>query len=251
MSKSVRYSCNIIQARDKKRILRQDDNGYHEICVGGFNMYNEQGKFYPLLPAVKAMFERGGTVRRMLDKGVLRGECDHPYPEPGQSLSDYINRVCRIEATRVSHHFRDIELRPGKDDKGRDVVLAMAHLKGSGPYGDPLEKSLANTEENVAFSIRSMADEVRNMARLEKHIRSIITWDNVNEPGKAVATKYHTPSLENFLTDDSELLISPEIMLAANRANAHLGFESDDNVTRVMTDLGWTTIEVANGWMKW
>lgn len=250
MSKSVRYSCNIIQARGKQRVLKTDDNGYHEICVGGFNMYNEQGKFYPLLPAVKAMFETGGAVRRMLDKNLLRGEYTHPYPEPGQSLSDYINRVCRIEPTLVSHHFQNIELRPGKDDKGRAIVLAIALVKGSGPYGDSLEKSLTNTEENVAFSIRSMADDVRSMARLEKHIRSIITWDHVNEPGKSVATKYHTPSLEGFMEDD-DLIVSMEALQAARRANAHLGLESDENVTRVLTDLGWEIIEVANAWMKW
>jgi len=95
-----------------------------------------------------------------------------------------------------------------------------------------------------------MADDVPGQGRMEKHIRSIITWDHVNEPGIRLATKYHTPTLEAYARDD-DLVITPEVLQMAARHNVPAGLESDEHVTRVMTDLGWTKIEVANGWMEW
>jgi hypothetical protein len=50
----------------------------------------------------------------------------------------------------------------------------------------------------VCFSVRSLTDDKIEGGRLVKHIRTIVTWDYVNEPGIDIARKWNSPSLESF-----------------------------------------------------
>lgn len=250
MGDSVKYSCAII-AGDKKRQLKRDDHGYFEHTLGAFNVYNSAGKYYPLLDSVKKMFDVGGTLRRRLDNGQCRGEFEHPAPQPGQSLTDFIQRVVTIKADRVSHHIASVRLEESKDEQGRPVVLCIGRVKPSGPYGNVLNESLTNPEENVAFSIRSLTNERMGPGRRELHVTNIVTWDYVNEPGISLANKYQTPTLESIDTD----ILIPRTEMVKARDMAGVGMEDcREGISRVLTELGWETVQTVNAdssWFKW
>lgn len=251
MSNNVRYCCEIIQARDKQRKLKVNDKGYYTISIGAFNAYNSANQYYPFFDDLKKMFEKGGSIRRALDNGQLRGELGHPEPLPGQSNDDFIRRVMKIEQDRVSHHFSEIILEPSKDERGRDIVLCTGIVAPSGEKRETLKAALENTEENVAFSIRSLTRDKMVNGVWTKYICAIRTWDYVDEPGIAVANKFMTPSLEG-LADDGSLLLSKEDFFKARDTSMQMGMEdSADYITRVITDNGWESVKVVNPFKHW
>lgn len=252
MSQSIKYSCEVITG-NKARQLKKDETGYYEHNLGAFNIYNSAGKYYPMLPAIKKMFEKGGSLRRRLDNGRCKGELGHPAPQPGQSLSSFIQRLMVIEDKNVACHIRNVELREAKDEQGNAIVLCVGVIKGTGPYGNSFEGSLLNPEENTALSIRSLTNDKAVNGRVEKHIHNIITWDVVNEPGIAIAGKYDTPSMEAY---GEELLLPKDAFITAQKETAgRVGLEScNTEIKRVLTDLGWETVAIANpdkGWFGW
>ena len=249
---AVKYSCTLLHGTGKQGKLPKDDKGYYECALGAFNVYNSAGQYYPLLDSVKEMFKEGGALRRRLDRGLCRGEMDHPAPEKGQSLMDFIKRVLTIQPDRVAVHIASVYLMPMKDDKKNDIVVAMGRVKPSGPYGDSLERSLENVEENVAFSIRSLADEKRTGTRTEKHVTMIVTWDYVNEPGIAVANKFQTPTLENF---NEDVIVTRDMLtqIAAETVEG-VSLESAAAATMVLTELGWQKVQLIKpntSYLKW
>jgi len=242
MSRRVTFSCSVPTIAGKKKKLKVDENGYYECALGAFNIYNSEGKYYPLLESVSDMFKPGGAFRRRLDTGQCRGEVDHPELKPGWSLMTWIKRLLKIDPARVSHHISTVALEERKDENGNNIVLVTGLVKPSGPYADALKSSLENTEENAAFSIRSLAEDVPKQGRIEKHISDIITYDWVNEPGIAVATKYNTPTLEE-LTE--EITISEAQLRAIASGNLPgVGAESASEATRILTNLGWEKVEL-------
>lgn len=242
--RSVNYTCTLVHGTGKIGKLKTDEKGYSECTLGAFNVYNGSGQYYPLLDSVKEMFAEGGSLRRRLDRGLCRGELDHPSPQPGQPVMDFIKRVLSIQSDRVSHHIASVRLDEARDDKGNLIVLATGRVKPSGPYANVLEQSLNNTEENVAFSIRSLADEKNINSRTEKHVTMIVTWDYVNEPGIAVANKYQTPTMESL---GNNILITEDMLnrIASDRIEG-VTLESATNATMVLTELGWQKVQVIN-----
>ena len=239
--KSVNYSCNLVHDASKKRKLNVDDKGYYEVTLGAFNVYNSVGEYYPALESVKQMFSPGGALRRRLDNGACRSEMDHPNPSDHPNLMDFIKRVLTIQSDRVCAHIASVKLEDTRDDKGNPIVLCMGRVKPSGPFGPTLHASLENTEENVAFSIRSLTDNHRRNGRVEKNIKNIVTWDYVNEPGISVANKFQTPTLESL---GDEVLIQEAMLSKIASEKSQVGLESAQAATMVLTDLGWNKIEV-------
>ena len=245
-NRNTTYGVTVVRGVQKSKTLKQDTNGYYECVLGAFNVYNSEGKYYPLMPNVKKMFEAGGSLRRRLDNGQCRGEYEHPSPKPNQSNMDFIGRVLNIKSSMVSHHIAKVDLVPGKDDKGRDIVLCMGHVKPSGPYGEALSKELDNPEENVAFSVRSLTNDISAGGRIEKHVNNIVTWDHVNEPGISAATKYGTPTMESIGTGTAVYESMLHQLVASSRSH-NLGMEgADSHITRVLTDLGWRSAQIIN-----
>lgn len=243
MARSITYSCNVIN-RSKKNKLKQDDNGYYEIVLGAFNIYNSEGKYYPLLESVSEMFSPGGSFRRRLDNGACRSELGHPAMEDGQSIQSFIQRVLKIEPTKVCAHIASVTLNETKDEDGKPIVLTIGRVKPSGPYADALKASLENVEENVAFSIRSLAADKQVRGRIEKHVSNIITYDAVVEPGIHLATKYATPSLEELAKEIA--FTDVDLRLIANKRNEGVSLESASEAKRILTDLGWVKAEIIN-----
>lgn len=250
--RSVSYSCTLVHGTGKKGVLLKDEKGYYEVTLGAFNIYNSAGDYYPLLDSVKEMFAPNGALRRRLDRGFCRGELDHPAPQPGQTAMDFVKRVLAIQPEKVSHHISSVRLEESRDDKGNAVVLVIGRVRPSGPYGAVVADALDNTEENAAFSIRSLADRKVVAGRAERHVNMIVTWDYVNEPGIAVANKYQTPTMESL---GNSILVTEEILRKiCTVSDSTVSVESQQAATMVLDELGWKKVEVINdrlGYLKW
>lgn len=238
------FSCNALTGKNKVGLLKKDETGYSEVVLGGFDLCNNVGEFYELTRGVVNMFRPGGAVRRMVDSGQWRGECTHPSPEGYKKLQQYLARLRRVDSKFVSHHIKGIRLEEGKDENGRKCVLAIGYVKGTGPYAAAVDNSLNNPEENISFSVRSITNTNYSTVPTRKEIKVLVTYDHVNEPGIAMATKYNTPSLE-CLHDDVVFTGDDLIVPDQDIIMPDIGIEAlNRDVTMIRTELGWQAVEV-------
>lgn len=194
----LRFTCTSLAA-GVKGILPKDEKGYRKMPVGGLNMYNSVGDYYPY-EGVQEIFHRSNSFMRRIETRCLKCEEGHPEFLPGMTDDMYAQRIMHIEETRVCAHIKAIELDFDSltDEAGRPIVAIIALMKGDGIFGPALEKSFDNTEEDVCFSIRALTENRRIVGVNNRYIRQIITWDRVTEPGLNVARKMRAPSLEGF-----------------------------------------------------
>lgn len=241
MGSLATYSCVSLPGTNLMSKVDADATGYRRLILGGFDISNRAGIYYPLTEGVKSLFAPGGSVRRRIDSGLLKGEIDHP--QLGNLTHDEIlHRLAIIEPTLVSHHIKQVELVSKKDDTGKDIVVAYGWVKPSGPYGPSLEASLSNPEENVAFSVRSFCQMEMKAGRIQRLINDILTWDHVSEGGIKVANKFDTVCLESLFAD---ITFTPDdFAFAIARNNKVVGLESNTEVLRMVRDnLGWHQVK--------
>ena len=152
-----------------------------------------------------------------------------------------MNRILDIDPGNVCVHFREVYLdfENFKNPDGSKIVAIRAKLRPSGPKGDYLQKSLDNPKENTCFSIRSFTENKLIMGRMNKVVKTIVTFDNVNEPGIHIAEKYKSPALESH----TELMVSKSQIEKAfdHRQVLHLSQESG-LMTReeLFASFGWS-----------
>ncbi len=237
----VMFSCTALQGTNKRGALTADEDGYYTVVLGGLNVYNSAGAYYPLDKA-KALFEESSVFMRRVKSGCLKSECGHPKKSPAMTMRDYLNRIMQVEETNVCCHIAEVWLDHDnvKDENGRTVVAIMGKIRPSGPRGEALKDALENGRENVCFSIRSLTDDRIEGGVLTKHIKTILTFDWVTEPGISFAKKYHSPALESL----TETVFTEEhFLLAEEYSNAHtgVGFESAGiSFESLRDELGWT-----------
>lgn len=242
MNNTVTYACTALKGTNKKGILKPDENGYYELVLGALNFYNSVRAFYPLEPA-KKLFEESSSLMRRINNGALRGELGHPKKLPGMSMRDYISRILEIHEENVCCHIKEVRLdnESVKDDSGRPIMAIIGKVKPSGPKGQSLKESLENPDEAVCFSIRSLTHDIMVNGVLQKHLKTIVCWDYVNEPGISVATKWNAPSLEGVNLQE-DLLIQENTMsaVAEQRKISGVSLESGGlDIEEVIEDLGW------------
>jgi hypothetical protein len=238
----AKYSAVAMPGINKAGKTKPDDTGYYRYVVGAFNTDNYSGTPYPLLPSVEALFSEGGIVRRRLDSGLCKGEYGHPKIE-GMSLEQALRRLAVVDPLLTSHHIRKIDLIPHKDEYKKDIILSMAELKPTGPYGPTLEAQLNNPDENVAFSIRSFTNDRLVAGRMSKVVVDALTYDYVTEPGIRNATKFQTASLEELFP--SLMFSEDDLNKAIGIRPASVAFEDDISTLRmVRTSLGWQQVQV-------
>lgn len=217
MAATLVYENTALVGSTKTGMLKPDANGYYELVLGAFDYFNSQDAFYTLEP-FKLLLMQSSSLMRRVNKGVLRGELGHPKFNSTMSKRDIIMRVLDIQEDRTSAHIKSISLDEERIiNNGQKVAAVIGMVKPSGPFGYVLEKQLANPDENVFFSVRSLTDDHYNSAgTLIKEVKEIITWDQVNEGGIDIANKYMSPALEsiNFSTGD---------LLAAERKALEFG----------------------------
>lgn len=234
------FSATALQGTNKKGELKPDNDGYYTVVLGGLNVYNSAGAYYPLASA-KVLFEESSTFMRRVKSACLKAECGHPKKTPGMSMRDYLGRIMQIEETNVCCHIAEVWLdhENVKDESGRTVVAIMGKVKPTGPRGDALKAALDNPKENVCFSIRSLTDDRIEAGVLTKHIKNILTFDWVTEPGISFAKKYHSPALES-LTEVSFSAQQLQVAKDYSRSHSSLGFESAGiTFESIEEDFGW------------
>ena len=239
MSDKVFYNCTALAGTNKAGVLAPDADGYYSVILGAFDFPNSVGDIYPWKSA-KKLFDDSGALLRRISTGQQRGECGHPKLSPGMTKSQYITRICTIEETRVCFHMKEvwIDKEAVKGPNGRPVVAVMGKVKPSGPYGQALKDQLDNPNENVAFSVRSLTRDTRIASQKFKHMTTLVTWDQVNEPGISVATKYNNPSLESV--DDSVSLSETDFITAQeDQLTSGVSMESGLDMVTVVDQQGF------------
>ena len=245
-AQQVSYGCTALLGVNKKGVLKPDAQGYYEITVGGFNVHNYGGAFYPLGQA-KKLFEESGPLMRRIKAGVLRGELGHPRKE-NLSPNQYFQRLNEIHEDKVCCHFAEVKLDFDnyKSKSGFPMVAVVARVKPSGPFADTLQRSLDNPEEETCFSVRAAVVPVMEGGREVRYVEDIVTWDYVNEGGIAIARKYYSMALESqmgIIADMSENIVITPAMLnfATQNAVQTMGLESVgvQQLKDLSKRLGW------------
>lgn len=234
----IRFTCTVLKGTGKVGRLTPDKDGYFTVPLGALNVYNSAMEFYPYEES-KKLFEKSGLLMRRVQKGVLRGELGHPKRQ-GMSDKEFIYRCAQIYEQNWCFHLSEVWLDEeiSKDITGQSMILVMGKARQCGPYGSTFLESMQNQMENTCFSVRSFTDDYVRNGRVEKIIVEIVTWDLVNEPGVATATKYSAPTLESmgFTIQKSEM----DRAFHTELKTPGLGMESSSfDIGALYRTMGW------------
>lgn len=198
-NKIVFSSVKTTKKFDNKK-LDMDGDGYYTIILGALNIFNSGGAFYEEAGS-KALFESSSDLMRRIKNGFLKAEVGHPKKQPGQTMSEYMNRILTIDPNNVCANIKEVWLEDsGKKDAGSDknIIYIYGKVKPSGTKGDFLKELFDDPEANVAFSVRSLTKDQMVNGIVVKTLKTIIGWDFVIEPGLNVATKWKTLGIESL-----------------------------------------------------
>ena len=257
---SVRFTCTALQNSGKKGMLPKDAEGYHTSVLGGLNVFNSAGEFYTA-EGVRKLFEESGLLQKRIKQGRLRGEWGHPKQHPGESDQAFINRIFLINEEKTACHFKEIWLDDTnvKNEQGQPVIAIMGKFCPSGPYADSLERTVANPNENISFSIRAFTDDQRIRGINNRYLKTIVTWDVVNCPGISIAEKWKSPALEslaiNGVSDLEDRLMTRGEIERSMKAASLAGVAQESaamNVNELFASLGWSnTVGRQPAFMQW
>jgi hypothetical protein len=248
-SSIANYSCTALTGTNKAGKLKPDSNGYYEILLGAVDVTNSAGEFYTASTEALEVFAPSSTLHRRVTTGQCRSEYGHPKREPGMTDAQFMNRILSIEEMRICAHVSQFELKKDliSNDKGEKLIAIVGKVKPSGPLGATLTESLENTEENVAFSIRSLTSNRFQGGRTVKTLKTVVGWDYVNEPGISIANKYQSPALEDLTSNTDIILPSYLDKLDDEGCGVSHSFESNGiDTTMIRNSLGWQKVQVIN-----
>ena len=233
---NLSFACTALVGTSKVGLVKPDQDGYYDLILGALDFGNSYGAEYTLASAKEIFKASSGFVRR-INNGYCRSEYGHPKKEPGMTDDDYFMRIMRIEETRVCAHIKKvwIDYDSVKTPDGRRVIAIRGLVKPTGPLGPTLEAQLQNPSENVAFSIRSITEDQCIGRKHLKHLREIVTWDYVTEPGLSVANKYQSPGLEDMKVLD-EIVMPLELLVQRTSQVAHGISMESSNILRQVID---------------
>ena len=247
---AIKFECNLLQGTSKVGLLKPDANGYYDLIIGALDFDNSYGAQY-CSESAKLLFRAGTSLMRRLSSGYLSSEYGHPKREPGMSDDDYLARIMRIDERYECAHIKNVRIDMDcvKDKSGRRVIAFRAMVRPSGPYGPALKDKLDNPDENVAFSIRSITDDEFRRGKLIKHLREVITWDYVREPGLSVANKYQSPSLESLTLP--MVVVKAALEQASKSSKSGISLESADMLRGMLASMeARNTIEASSKGLK-
>lgn len=237
---NVVYGCTALVGSNKAGVLKPSTDGYYTIVVGALGVYNSVGQYYIFNEEVKRLFDQSSSLQRRIADGALRSEYGHPRMQPGMKPSEFLMRILDIYEPNVCAHIRKIVLdfNNVQDKNGQKVVAIIAEVKPTGPMGPALKQSLENPSENVCFSIRSLTDDRPLGGVVQKTLKTIVTWDYVNEPGISVAKKWHAPGLEGL---EEQRVTPAQLRLVVDNTRGHnRGLESTHQLAVDLAhELGW------------
>ncbi|BAW19297.1 putative virion structural protein [Ralstonia phage RP31] len=257
MFNNVTFTCTRLNGTNKVGDLKKNERGYYVMVIGALNMFNSAGMYYRA-DAAKQFFEESSSFMRRVKRGALRGEYGHPRRDPAMSMQAFYARLLQIHEDKVCVHFASVwlDFENYKDDQGRPIVAILAEVAPNGPLGYVLEKQLQNPAENVCFSIRSFTDDRMERGVINRYIKTIVTFDYVNEPGMAVAEKFNSPALEGLedvtFTRGQVEAGSTQLIEASGVGNESVQL----NVHELMNAFGWELPAAAKNrqqavWSNW
>ena len=227
MSK-ISYGCTALIGTTKTGELKPDADGFYTLNLGAFGFHNAAGAYYELDPAVDVL-ENSPAFRRRIAAGALYAECGHPKFEQGMTKREYGARLSIIEETRHCAFIKKVWMGDQITDKRSGNVgrLVMGLVKPSGQYGPQLAEKLADKDQNVSFSIRSLTMDqyVPSRGCVVKTIKHIETWDYVTEPGIYCADRWNNPGLESLSAINLEE--QDFVTAIAEAEDRYSGMESD------------------------
>lgn len=244
----VTFTLTRLNGTNKVGELKKNERGYYVMVIGALNMFNSAGMYYRY-DAAKQFFEESSSFMRRVQRGALRGEYGHPRREASMSMQAYYARLLSIHEDKECVHFASVwlDFDNYKDDQGRPIVAILAEVAPSGPLGHVLEKKLLNPAENVCFSIRSFTDDKLERGVVNRYIKTIVTFDYVNEPGMGVAERWNSPALEGFeetvFTRGQIEAGSAQLMETSGVGNESVQL----NVHELMSAMGWKVKEAPKG----
>jgi len=244
---TVNYNCTALHGSNKVGKLSPDAGGYYPMILGAFDVDNSAGEHYPFTQA-KELFKASSSFMRRVANGQCRAELGHPKKLPGMSNQEYLQRILTIEETQVCAHFKSITIDTESvtDEYGKRIVAVMGMVKPSGPFKNVLQESLDNPDENVAFSIRSLTNNVIQGGKRHKHVKTVVGYDYVNEPGIQYANKFGSPALESY--SEGGIFI-PETLEALEHDNSRTPGSLENSgidIRQLRSDLGWSKVIVTN-----
>lgn len=240
MSNLIKFSSTALLGTGKKGIIKPDEDGYYEVVLGGLNVFNSVGQFY-VYEQAKSLFESSSLFMRRVKSGKLRGENGHPKSF-GMKKEQFFQRVMSIYEENVSHHIKEVWLNfdEYKNADGTPMIAIMGKVKPCGPMGKVVQEALDNPEANCCFSIRSLTEDFYERGIEKRVLKTIITWDYVNEPGIAIAEKYKAPALESFDVEQ----FSRSVIERSMRESKLMGIGQESAIlttNELLSAMGWET----------
>lgn len=251
MAASIRFTCTALPL-GRKGILNKTDKGSYRIVVGGLNAYNGNGEYYTY-DAARHLFLDSGILMRRVSDGYCKGELGHPKFLPGMTQNQFFQRVASIYENNVCcvHKSLELDFDNFKDRSGRPFIAIISDLIPSGPHGPALEKSLETEGENVAFSIRTFAQNRPGPGRVDKVIEEIVTFDQVTEPGIQGANLFASPAMESY----QHVFTRNDIVDAMNDTFLGIAAESNAQHHRVgqslLKAMGYEPTANVPAWKGW
>lgn len=211
------------------------------MIIGGLNIHNVHGDFYTGEKEVIELFENSSIFQRRISSGYLYGELGHPTKLPGQSMIEFIQRCTVIDEKNIAVHFSEIFLdfdAIKETNSGNKAIAIVARFTPSGIKAEALERVINNVEANIAFSLRGLTDDIRMPnGRLNRTLKTIVTFDLVAEPGIPAANSFDTQKtigLES-LTEQIVNISDIQRVVESNTANG-LATESSSLISRDLLD---------------
>lgn len=230
------FSIQTLQNMDGKSLkaLTPDKNGvYHDVPVAVLDKVSRNNKYYEPDSVIKCIVDPSSRFNLCLREGALCGEYGHPFVEHNDSE---IERIAKIEQTRVSHHF----LKVYSKDAGDNVII-YTDLKPSGPYGDILDRDFKDPTLNNGFSLRSLCAKISmDGVVMRQKMLMLVTFDAETGCGYPEASKRYSLSNEGLSIETSI-----DALVANRSALINTGLESITN-ERVFDMLGTDKVAVLN-----
>lgn len=242
---NVRFQCTVLKGTNKVGKLPKDEFGYYTQPIGGLNVFNSAGDYYPYESA-KQLFQQSSSFIRRVSDGCLKSELGHPVPPPGfnprdeKQMDAFAQRVMTIDPKNVCAHIAEVYLdfNNVKDKTGKPIIAIMGKVKPAGPHMAAMEEAFENPKEEVCFSIRAFTDDVKIAGIKQRSLVEIVTFDNVTEPGISTSRKYYAPALETL----SEAKFTKDNLIHATTPLQGVAMESNILVPRqLFAVMGWNT----------
>jgi len=232
MSSIIRFTSTKLTV-DRTEKLIPDSKGYYKIIIGALNVNNASGNFYTGGEDVVALFNSSSDFQRRINNGYLRGELGHPTRLPNQSMNDFINRCLVIDERNVCAHFSEVSLdfdTLKETTNGNKAIAIVARVAPSGIKAESLERGFNNVDENVAFSLRGFTEDARNNdGSLIRTLKTVVTFDNVGEPGIRTANSFDTQQ-KIGLESLEERIVTEEAIKLAIESNSNNSLVTESSI---------------------